>query len=248
MRRSAKLAVAREVPGEEALDELSTALDDAGRQAREAARREARNQGAGDVTCRMGCAWCCHQKILATATEGAAIYVSLKSGGRWSDDLVAALRHADQRLTATTHRETLQRAIPCVFLNREGLEPGRGTCSVYSARPLGCRSWFSLEPYIRCADPDGPGFLAVPQEEVGMRLVSLIRDFETAFGSDVASFTLPGAVLYAAAKLEGEPDPGVHRCLASERETREAADVFDDEARRRRLGSEPTTATRGGTP
>jgi hypothetical protein len=199
------------------------------------ARQEAVRHGAV-LACTRGCAWCCHQKILASAAEGAFIYVTLQLDGQWTRELAAKLQDADAVLTCKTHNTVLAERIPCAFLT-PGDAPGRGLCFVYPIRPLGCRSWYSaVSDPTKCADPDGSGFAVLLNGGAMDNLVPYILGFEEALGTDGAVFTLPGAVLYAAAKISGKPDPGVH-CVrrASEADDAETyADMFDKAAKERK--------------
>jgi hypothetical protein len=185
-------------------------LDVVSRAAEARAREEAHAHGA-KLSCTRGCAWCCHQKILTSATEGAVIYVTLRRDGQWTRELSTKLLGADSILTHKTHNAVLTERIPCALLV-PGSVPGRGVCSIYPVRPLGCRTWYAIaDDPIKCADPNGSGFAVLVSGAAVEALTPYFLSFEAALGTNGAAFTLPGAVLYAAARIEGKPDPGVHR-------------------------------------
>lgn len=93
---------------------------------------------AADLSCRAGCAACCHvpAQLAVSAVESASI-------ARHLADLPAAERDALRHRAAVvqdTARDTVQDARPatepppCVMLR------GDDTCAIYAARPLVCRT------------------------------------------------------------------------------------------------------------
>ena len=44
------------------------------------------------ITCRAGCAWCCHHPVLISVLEGIGLYRWLQKKGKWNDKLKAKLR------------------------------------------------------------------------------------------------------------------------------------------------------------
>lgn len=90
------------------------------------------------LTCRKGCNNCCMHPTTATLLEGAAIYTWLVSHGRWTPSLRKHLAEASDKLLGLSFAVWLLSAQPCVFL------AANGSCSVYSVRPIQCRTTFSV--------------------------------------------------------------------------------------------------------
>jgi Fe-S-cluster containining protein len=186
-----------------------------------------------EPSCTSGCVNCCHVKVLAQVAEGARAYLHLKAAGRWSPALEERLRAADATLTARTHRAVLEERIPCVFLDP------RGRCRIYPVRPTACAVTFALDDPARCADVDGRSLCQVlirgPRSML-LQLDALDSVVEEALWQDAEprfwAMTLPGAVLTAAAQLEGEPLPDVRRVAIRDLLDggRELPEVFDEVA------------------
>lgn len=168
-----------------------------------------RNTGE-PVTCQRGCAYCCYPKVVVGAAEGALLYLYIKEHHMWSDELERRLIESDREMTAADHAEHHAKRRPCVFLREEAY--GRGSCTVYPVRPMACTTMFSIEK-----DPTACGVVG------GRALVSVASEgvtkvFSTMYSSLLRGlretrcwlFTLPGAVLYARARIDGLPLPAVH--------------------------------------
>lgn len=172
----------------------------------------------GPVTCSEGCAYCCYQKILAHAAVGAAVYLHLLDAGRWTSVMREALAESDRAQTADSHGRWVIRRIPCPFLAERSF--GKGRCTIYSARPDGCRYLFSFTKRPeKCAAPKGQSTLLIipdggpgqhPPREVLVR-ERLLMEVSNMLGARWDIFTFPGSILYAEALIEGLPDPGVFR-------------------------------------
>jgi Fe-S-cluster containining protein len=166
---------------------------------------------SGVITCSSGCAFCCYQKIITEGGTGAMIYLHLKLEGRWSETLERRLLEADRAMTAETHAEWMTTPRPCVFLKQESF--GRGHCTIYATRPLPCVITFSkVRDPIECSVVGGKAqFLAhfeKPAEVIAEKYKTILRNA----GEEQAwLMTLPGAVLYGRALLEGLPRPAVRR-------------------------------------
>lgn len=99
------------------------------------------------ISCREGCAGCCHMAVHAAWPEAVAV------AGLLSTRQVTALQGYVERLQDALpemtdlksylkrHRQSLG---PCPFLD------AAGACSVYAARPLACRSLLSTRPAAWC--------------------------------------------------------------------------------------------------
>lgn len=96
----------------------------------------------GALTCRPGCADCCHRELTVTAVEAARIV-----------ELLASMPVAERERIA----ERAARGEPCAALD------GEGRCSVYAARPLVCRS-HGLP--LRFEEPSSAGRRSLPVLDV----------------------------------------------------------------------------------
>ncbi len=175
---------------------------DHGAKARAAVERE-----QGPVSCRAGCSWCCHSKILIDQGQAIILYLYLKRSGLWTSALERRLAQADEAMTHESHDAWFNRHEPCVFLVASD-DPMHALCSVYPVRPLACASTFSVRDPIECATLEGETAHwlddARPFTEFFVGLILGAGETE------VLAMTLPGAVLYAHAVLEGLPRPPVH--------------------------------------
>ena len=95
------------------------------------------------ITCRAGCAWCCHHPVLISVLEGIGLYRWLQKKGKWNDKLKAKLREVSDRQYGTTLETWLLALIPCALLDENN------KCSAYEARPLICRTYYATsDPYL----------------------------------------------------------------------------------------------------
>ena len=105
------------------------------------------------LVCRLGCTACCTQTVTMTSLEGAVIIDFVTSLGRekWLDQKLSQPTFGKTSPAITTNqfaaacleaREISEEAFgnrnlnPCIFLEN-------GQCSIYQARPFGCRSFYS---------------------------------------------------------------------------------------------------------
>lgn len=94
------------------------------------------------ITCRPGCAWCCHHPVLISVLEGISIYRWLKKKGKWNDRLKAKLKEVSDQQYGASLETWLLAMIPCALLDEKNM------CSAYEARPLICRSYYATsDPY-----------------------------------------------------------------------------------------------------
>ncbi len=103
------------------------------------------------LACRKGCSHCCSQMVVVTGAE--AFYVAAQVRKR--PEMAAAVAEVAQRTAALTLEERLGRNIFCPMLSD-------AICSIYAARPLGCRGFVStnleacLAAFVRGETPDIP--------------------------------------------------------------------------------------------
>lgn len=167
----------------------------------------------GELTCGDNCSHCCYQKIAVSAADGAAIYKFMVDCEAWNSEWPERLREADKQIAQYSHADWLAKKVPCVFLKDVGEGPGRGTCTVYPARPPGCGLMFSqTDNPEKCADVGGQDtFQVVPGREVGGSIHRISEVVARSFKAQHWVFTLPGSVLYAYCFANGLDDPGVAR-------------------------------------
>ena len=110
---------------------------------------EAFLQRAGDegqpVSCKKGCAWCCHQEVFAITHEFLFLneYVQKHMTEEEQD---AVMKRAREKVKLSMNKsvaEQLKIRAACPFLDS-------GTCLVYKVRPMACRIYLSAsEPSCR---------------------------------------------------------------------------------------------------
>ena len=103
------------------------------------------------LACRRGCAYCCTQLVTVTAPE--AFWVAAQI--RRKPAVIAAMRAADEKTHGLSMEERLKSHIVCPLLEDDA-------CSVYLARPIGCRGFVSLNvnaciaTFVHGAEPNIP--------------------------------------------------------------------------------------------
>lgn len=99
------------------------------------------------VHCQNGCSGCCNLAVHATYPEASAVAKSLSVEQHEQLNLyIQRLKQAlpalfDLKSYLKTHRQELG---PCAFLDNEG------SCTIYSIRPIVCRSLLSTRPAAWC--------------------------------------------------------------------------------------------------
>ena len=118
--------------------------------------------------CRKGCATCCTRSVTMTSLEGDGIMAFLAEGNRLSELSASAFLPKTNRMVQCTTNtfvaahlrdESVEEAEswdlrPCPFLKEE-------SCTIYPARPFGCRLFASLDPCAASGVAEmPPGYLA----------------------------------------------------------------------------------------
>jgi Fe-S-cluster containining protein len=104
------------------------------------------------ISCKKGCAACCHQAVSCSQKEAALLAKQIKEGNVEID--LTLLEKQAENLKVLESIEFWRLPIPerkCVFLSDEN------TCMAYKYRPLVCRTHFVLSDPKICATPDGKG-------------------------------------------------------------------------------------------
>ena len=103
------------------------------------------------IVCRRGCAFCCTQLVSVTAPE--AFWVAAQI--RRKPLVIDAVRAIDQKTYGLSMEDRLKSHIICPLLENDA-------CSIYAARPIGCRGFVSLNldaciaTFVHGAEPQIP--------------------------------------------------------------------------------------------
>jgi hypothetical protein len=150
------------------------------------------------LACGKGCSYCCHYRVMVTATEAFAIADAIQS--RFDIDqrgtLIEKLK-ANRALTAPmTAKEHEATNIACAFL------AGDGACTVYDSRPIACRKHHSADvtpckitfddPSVSMGSPQSP-----PRREIAEGVISGSMLAARDAGVDTSFYEMTAAVLEA---------------------------------------------------
>lgn len=165
--------------------------------------------------CARGCSWCCYQHVFVTPPEAFLLAEAL-TAVLGEDDLEAvrvACRDTARRIAAMGQPARYALRIPCPALKD-------GECRAYEARPMACRTHFSLSKVACGRDWDRrgrevPGKAGVPMPDTPKSLgVAMMLGIEVALderGLEIEQVELSGALTVAL-------EPGAFdRWLAGER-------------------------------
>lgn len=152
------------------------------------------------IACAKGCSWCCHGlKVEVTPPEAVAIaeYLRVKTEPERLPGLGEALQNEADEARALSIEERWAARRACYFLDEAS-----GACTIWEARPLGCRSHTSLDASAcksaHTGEGDGP---AVPRPTSIESLYTLARGALHAAcedtGLDMRAFELANAVAVA---------------------------------------------------
>lgn len=117
-----------------------------------------------EVTCRAGCAGCCHQSVQVSLDE-VELLAQLVESGRVEIDRDLLKRQAEFVGDETEWWKLPASEKRCVFLN------GQNKCSVYEDRPITCRKYFVTTD---------PAICSTPTAEVGVMNLIHVEIFGTA--------------------------------------------------------------------
>jgi hypothetical protein len=157
------------------------------------------------VACKKGCFHCCSQMVVISATEAFAVAAEV----RRRTGMPAAVTRVAQETGALTLEERLGRDIFCPLLSD-------AACSIYSARPLGCRGFVStsleacLAAFTRGEAPNIPSPIDATSVLYACRIMLIAA--QRLLGLDDATYEMNTAV---AAALAGEDTES--RWLAGQR-------------------------------
>lgn len=92
------------------------------------------------LACKKGCAYCCHIPVAVSVPE--AVNALKFAEATFSPErfarLLQRLAAADELVASLTPEQRAHRNLACPFLEQD-------QCSIYEARPVGCRAWHSLD-------------------------------------------------------------------------------------------------------
>jgi Fe-S-cluster containining protein len=161
----------------EMIDDLDDALQQIGQSAERGARHISKNKYDGrPVSChRCTEPGCCYQKIGVHLWEVLPIARELIRQGRNTPELRAKLRETGDRMEATSKSDWFDAHVPCVFLENK-------RCTIYSVRPVNCRTYFVFSPPEYCSAATGTEVAVLANEDILDRAVLYGRDVHTAMG------------------------------------------------------------------
>ena len=150
------------------------------------------------VSCKVGCANCCHHPFLVTVPEGLLLYRSLVAHGNWTASMRQRIEQTRNKTLGLDFRVWLLSNIPCPLLvDRK--------CSAYGARPLHCRATFSRGVPEMCHPHElGGGTDLVPNTEVVVGYHSKVRALFKRIRVTGALMPLAEAILLGEAIDSGE--------------------------------------------
>lgn len=112
------------------------------------------------VTCKPGCAACCHHPLLITILEAFPIYGALVESGRWTPSLKDKLTKAAELTSGLSFQVWLLSKLPCPLLDTNN------RCMVYAERPFICRATIATGDAYYCdAQRLGPETTIVERKE-----------------------------------------------------------------------------------
>lgn len=126
-------------------------------------------QTSPEVSCQVGCSHCCHHPFLVTVAEGLLMYRWLAEHGLWTASVRKRVQEARDKTLGLSLGVWLLSNIPCPLLED-------GKCVAYAARPIHCRTTFSVENPQMChphALASGKGL--VPNLESVMAFTTQVR-------------------------------------------------------------------------
>jgi Fe-S-cluster containining protein len=90
------------------------------------------------VSCRKGCAWCCHQSVMILPGEAMVLAEWIKNSCNEPEreEIIQRLKKRNQITSCMKAPEFIHFKMACAFLSED-------SCSVYPVRPLSCRSFIS---------------------------------------------------------------------------------------------------------
>lgn len=152
------------------------------------------------VTCRAGCAHCCHYPIHISIGEGLLLYRFLSGKGRLTSELRKKLRvHGD--LTMFLDSAVWMRAsIPCPLLDE------KNRCAGYEGRPLICRLRFSAGDADDCNPQSLNPENMADIKELSSVFSAMERRLLKAHGISSIGMSVGRALILAEKVLTGEID------------------------------------------
>lgn len=103
--------------------------------------------------CRKGCAFCCHQTVLASTYEllYLADFIKKKYPGKLVNGVLEKLENKAKQTSALEMDKLLRFKMPCPLLHST-----QGFCTVYQARPIACRIYLSSSEKSCSNDLENP--------------------------------------------------------------------------------------------
>lgn len=123
--------------------------------------------GITAVSCRPGCAACCHYPLNITILEAFPLYGALVERGLWTPSLKEKLTKAAELTSGLSFQVWLLAKIPCPLLD------GKNRCMAYEDRPFNCRVTLATGDPFYC-DPQriGTQTSIKPHKEVSTEFIA----------------------------------------------------------------------------
>ena len=150
--------------------------------------------------CRRGCSHCCYHPVAISILEGAILYQELREEGLWTLALERQVEKVAKLVTGMPVETWLLAEIACPLLTEDG------DCRAYKARPLVCRTTYSLNRPELCQPRQfGSNTPLVPRLDKLQKLQDLEKRVFRGKGH-YRVLPLPLALLLGAGVISGEID------------------------------------------
>lgn len=146
--------------------------------------------------CRAGCSFCCHMAVSLTGPEALHIAARLRATRSREElgRLYERVATVGARVSGLSIEQRAAARTPCALLGDDG------ACTIYEFRPLGCRSWTSLDrdDCERAFEQDEPGHSGAQDKPGYVAACGVTEGLERglrAAGLDAAQYEFHSAVL-----------------------------------------------------
>lgn len=185
---------------EHSIGRVETTRQDLAQQFEAALLSEAKTAGAS-IACTPGCASCCYHPIYVSILEAIPIYRHLVRHQKWTTALKERLEDIGNKQMITAYEVWLLSLIPCPLLSEDK------RCIAYDARPLACRTMFSVgDPYYCHPHNLGPETEVIPQGTVLEKFSKEERKALQKHKIQVSRIPLGKALLLAERVCQGDLD------------------------------------------
>ncbi len=153
------------------------------------------------LSCRKGCANCCYHPVLLSLIEGMHLFRWLTSRGRWTPSFRTRCVEASRATFGQALEIWLLSMPPCVLLDE-----AKGLCTAHEARPMACRTVFSLTGPEACHPQHLNLDAILPRGEVLEEFAAEETKLFKRHGLHRFMLPIPTALLISERVLSGEID------------------------------------------